>query len=311
MNFSIITPSFNQIDWLRLCVASVRDQVGRESQTERSVRIEHIIQDAGTPGIEDFAREIGADFHRSGQLVFPGENADLSESSHRIVIHSEADSGMYDAVNRGYARATGEVLAYLNCDEQYLTGTLAKVSEWLFANPAKSVLFGDALVVRSDGSYLCTRKVSRPGRLYTLVSQNLSIFTAATFIRKTVYDGGLRFDTRYKDVGDAVWALDVVRRNLQMGFFGSVLTAFTDTGDNMNMRPNAIREKEEMFLSAPLWARKFRHLFIGVHRFKRLLLGAYTRAPLDYSIFTMQSPGRRILFSVPRQTHKWRLSETG
>ena len=306
MKFSIITPSFNQLDWLRLCVASVRDQLADGQWGGGGVAIEHIIQDAGTPGIEEFAREVGADFHRKGQLVSRGKYTE--SSSYRITIYCESDTGMYDAVNRGYARATGEVLAYLNCDEQYLTGTLAKVSEWLFANPAKSVLFGDALVVRSDGSYLCTRKVSRPGRLYTLVSQNLSIFTAATFIRKTVYDGGLRFDTRYKDVGDAVWALDVVRRNLQMGFFGSVLTAFTDTGDNMNMRPNAIREKEEMFLSAPLWARKFRHLFIGVHRFKRLLLGAYTRAPLDYSIFTMQSPGRRILFSVPRQTHKWRLS---
>ena len=40
----------------------------------------------------------------------------------------EKDGGMYDAVNRGYRRAQGDILAYLNCDEQYLPGALKTVA---------------------------------------------------------------------------------------------------------------------------------------------------------------------------------------
>ena len=93
--FSIVTPSYNQLAWLRLCVASVRDQVEGVMSDELRVAsyevgntphasrhplpatghspplaVEHIIQDAGTPGIEEFAREIGADFYRDGELQF-------------------------------------------------------------------------------------------------------------------------------------------------------------------------------------------------------------------------------------------------
>ena len=63
MRFTIVTPSFNQLDWLELCVASVADQQGVAS-------IEHIVQDAGTPGIEEFARHLGADFYQEGKRVF-------------------------------------------------------------------------------------------------------------------------------------------------------------------------------------------------------------------------------------------------
>ena len=42
----------------------------------------------------------------------------------RVKAFSEKDAGMYDAVNRGLRRASGEILSYLNCDEQYLPGAL-------------------------------------------------------------------------------------------------------------------------------------------------------------------------------------------
>jgi len=42
----------------------------------------------------------------------------------RVTAFIEKDSGMYDASNRGLRRARGEILAYINCDEQYLPGAL-------------------------------------------------------------------------------------------------------------------------------------------------------------------------------------------
>src|SRR2546423_4436288 len=70
MFVSIVTPSFRQLEWLKLAAASVADQAG--------VNHEHIIQDAGScPEIEQWARTI------------PG-----------LTLYVEKDEGMYDAINR-------------------------------------------------------------------------------------------------------------------------------------------------------------------------------------------------------------------
>ena len=99
MKLSIITPSFRNSQWLKLCVASIADQQG--------VDAEHIVQDAGSD---------------DGTL-------DWLTHDPRVQAYVEKDKGMYDAINRGLRRACGEILAYLNCDEQYLPGTLKKVSD--------------------------------------------------------------------------------------------------------------------------------------------------------------------------------------
>src|SRR4051812_12173129 len=112
LQFSIVTPSFRNSEWLRLCIPSVADQ---------GVELEHIVQDAGSD---------------DGTL-------DWLPHDPRVKAYIEKDSGMYDAVNRGWKRANGEILAYINCDEQYLPGALQKVWDFFQANPAVEVLFGD------------------------------------------------------------------------------------------------------------------------------------------------------------------------
>ena len=51
MRFSIVTASYEQLDYLVCCIASVSDQEG--------ATVEHIVQDAGSPGIEEFAEKMG------------------------------------------------------------------------------------------------------------------------------------------------------------------------------------------------------------------------------------------------------------
>jgi hypothetical protein len=67
MRFTIVTPSFNQLDWLRLCVASVRDQVATKAETGnlkpetgegRPETGNGRVINAGSEGIEEFAREV-------------------------------------------------------------------------------------------------------------------------------------------------------------------------------------------------------------------------------------------------------------
>ena len=121
MQFSIITPSFRNSEWLKLCVASVADQ--------EDVTLEHIVQDSVS---------------NDGTL-------DWLPQDPRVAAYIEKDNGMYDAVNRGLRRAKGDILAYINCDEQYLPGALNAVRDFFQNHPGIDVVFADTVVIDSDG----------------------------------------------------------------------------------------------------------------------------------------------------------------
>jgi hypothetical protein len=175
----------------------VRDQV---AATQSLISVEHIVQDAGTPELEHHAIAWG--------LRKEAGEWRMSAPHYCLRIIQEADSGMYDAVNRGLGKASGEICAYLNCDEQYLSGALALIAAEFRDRPRCEVLFADAIVVGPDGSYICDRQVSVPSRWHTLVSGNLSIFTASTFSRRKVFlEREILFSSELIAVGDAEWAL--------------------------------------------------------------------------------------------------------
>jgi glycosyltransferase involved in cell wall biosynthesis len=325
MKFSIITPSHNQLDWLRLCIASVRDQILPPSTLDPRLStpsIEHIIQDAGTPGIEDLARELGAEFHRNGQPVFeadpsvtrPVESSGYSTgvchqsssigSAAALKIFSEPDAGMYDAVNRGLARATGDFCAYLNCDDQYLPGTLATVAEFFQKNPTTEMLFGDAIVVDPDGHYLCTRMVTLPGEWHTQV-HTLSIFTAATFFRRTlVTKNKIQFRPEWKIIGDAVWILDHLHARTRMALLRRAAATATETGDNLILSEKTRAESHRFHSQAPNLAKALTPALILHHRLKRLLRGSYRPPAEPYAIYTKTNPTHRTTFTPKSPTHR-------
>ena len=315
MRFTIVTPSYGQLDWLGLCIASVADQQGVGF-------IEHIVQDAGTPGIEEFARRLGADFYQDGKKVFSAQCASWSPrrpvssnlgsvdgqltQSYSLTICSEKDAGMYDAVNKGLRKATGEICAYLNCDEQYLPGALCWVSDFFAKSEKAEVLFGDVIVVSAQGDALCHRQVTMPNPWCVAVSKNLPVFTAATFFRRELVSKGYLFPEQWKDLGDAVWITTLINRGVHCRITRRFLSTFTDTGENMNMRPNALAEKERLKKSAPFIAKSFAVVLISLHRLRRLFEGAYCRKNLSYEIWCANETAHRKKFAVSAVGFSWR-----
>ena len=213
---------------------------------------------------------------------------------------------MYDAINRGLGKASGEICAYLNCDEQYLPGALSWVADFFARQPETGVLFGAAIVVRPDGSYVCDRRVMVPTPLHTMVSGNLSVFTSSTFFRRTaVVDRGLLFDPRWKVVGDAAWVLKLLGAGLRMAATKRRLSAFAETGGNLSADPKAAAEQAALAGTAPSWARRARPLVLALYRIRRLLAGAYSLEPHRYAIFTAESPEARKEFVVSRPGFRW------
>jgi glycosyltransferase involved in cell wall biosynthesis len=275
MRFSIITPSFRSSTWLKLCIASVADQ---------GVELEHIVQDS----------------------VSDDGTQDWLPTDKRVKAFIEKDQGMYDAINRGLRRATGDILAYLNCDEQYLPDTLARVREFFAAHPAVEVAFGNTVVVNPQGEYLCHRKASRPTRYHTMVSGTMGIMSCATFFRRCVVESrGLYFNTQLRDLGDTDWVLRLLAQKVPLGLLRQFTSVFTNTGKNMNLLPNALREKAEVYASAPAWARAAHPWIVLQFRLRRWLAGNYRQPPFTFAAYTQASPAQRVTVHVPHPSYKW------
>jgi glycosyltransferase involved in cell wall biosynthesis len=275
MRFSIITPSFRNSDWLKLCVASVADQ---------QVEHEHIIQDAGSD---------------DGTL-------DWLLSDARVKAFVEKDDGMYDGINRGLRRATGEILAYLNCDEQYLPGALTAVEELFQKNPEVEVVFADAVAVNPSGDYLWHRKALKP-LLWHTWTHPLSTLTCATFFRrKVVNDRQSFFDPRWRYVGDSAWVLRLIQQRVPMAVLRRFTSVFTHTGQNLSLEMKAQDEARAFFATAPRLPRILRPLVLGHHRTRRLLGGIYAQAPFEFQLYTRASSQQRVLRKVTQPTFRWR-----
>lgn len=275
MKFSIVTPSFRGSEWLKLCIASVADQ--------QDVEAEHIVQDAESD---------------DGTL-------DWLPQDRRVRAFIEKDGGMYDAVNRGFRRATGDVLAYLNCDEQYLPGALAAVAGYFDAHPEVDVALADFIVTDPAGEYVCSRYSLTP--IAASVWVRFNVPTCAMFLRRRVIaDHQLFFDTRWRAHGDLHWILEACRRGLRFGELRRFTSVFAETGSNLGLLAISLGEREERERMAPRWVPFAAPAFIFLHRARMFLRGAFSQPPFSYAAYTRQSPENRVTFDVRKPTGIWR-----
>ena len=274
MRFSIVTPSYRNSQWLKLCIASVADQSG--------VECEHIVQDScSDDGTQDWLPQ-----------------------DPRVKAFIEKDGGMYDAVNRGYRRATGDILAYLNCDEQYLPGALGAVRDFFEAHPQIEMALAGTIITDGEGNYLCHRHSLAPHPRH--IWFRFPVLTSSVFIRrKVIAERGIFFDTQWRDLGDFHWVLALMKNRVPMAVCDAFTSAFADTGENMNLKPNAMREKAATDAMTPRWVRALKPIWIGHHRLRRLDAGHFSLKPMSYEIYTRQSPERRVRFDVQKPTAVW------
>ena len=123
MLVSIVTPSFNQARFLEATMRSVLEQ--------DYPQIEYLVVDGGST---DGSVEI------------------IQKYAHRLAWWvSEPDRGQTDAINKGFARARGEVLAWLNSDDTYEPGAVRRAVEALQANPQAVMVYGGANYIDETG----------------------------------------------------------------------------------------------------------------------------------------------------------------
>ncbi|EDY21963.1 glycosyl transferase family 2 [Chthoniobacter flavus Ellin428] len=264
VKFSIVTPSFRQLSWLKRCARSVADQ---------GVDVEHIVQDAGTgPELEAWAGAHG------GMRLFV-----------------ESDNGMYQALNRGLARATGDICAWLNCDEQYLPGALARVERVFAENPGADLVAGDFLVLDPASQLLAFRKIT-PLRRTMILTDHLYAFTCAIFFRRHVFGEGMQFDESVKTIADGDWIARALARGHRFAYVREYLSAFTFTGDNQSAQQLARAETARAQQALPRWVRALGPALRGVRRMEKLFAGAYRSGPIEYQVYAAEDDKQRTHF---------------
>lgn len=155
---SIITPSFNQASFLERTILSVLNQ--------GYPNLQYIIIDGGS----------------SDDSV-----AIIIKYAHYLTYwHSKPDKGQSDAIAIGFARATGDILAWLNSDDIYLPDTLAKIGKYFSRRPDVDVVYGDYLNIDADDQVL-RESCAVPFNRWGLITNAFNLHQASVFWRRDFY----------------------------------------------------------------------------------------------------------------------------
>jgi len=162
-NFSLIsitTPSFNQAPYLEQTIRSVIDQP--------NVDVEYFVLDGGST---DGSVEI------------------IKKYADRIAYWvSEPDKGQTDAIVRGWKRATGDVLVWLNSDDYFMPNALQKVAEAFRSDPTLNAVIGSGAIVNEGGNVIGD-KYARQFNLETMLTTGGGVpHQPSTFVHRRVIE---------------------------------------------------------------------------------------------------------------------------
>lgn len=287
MIFSVVTPSYNSAAALRRCVGSVRGQ--------SHAGVEHIVMDGGsTDGTVAWLTQ--------WQETEPRGKQGAPEPVARSFRWASApDRGMYDAIGKGWAQARGDVLSWLNCDEQYLPGTLARVAQAFIDDPGTDVVFGDTLIVAPDGTPLASRR-EIPLRCGYVKNGFLYALSCATFFRRRLWtDGLLCLDSRYRYAADMELMLHLLSAKKKIRHIPACLALFGVDGGNLSATQaramagevEAIRHSYHA-LPGPL-----RPPYRALRCLERLIAGCYRTEAVSYAFAVDEAPHYRDIPPTP------------
>jgi len=205
MDFTIITPSLNYARYLGDCLESVASQSG--------ITLEHLVFDAGST---DGSFEIASRFPH-------------------ITWVQETDSGMSEAINKGFAKAKGDWVMWLNADDLILPDALAKILSDLKTTCA-DVVYGDMRFINKDGQTI-RRVNSAPWSMFAHVHHACYVQSTAAFYRnKTVIAEGHRLREDFRYVMDGEFYARLASAGKKFQHVSMEIASFRLHGENASQR---------------------------------------------------------------------------
>jgi glycosyltransferase involved in cell wall biosynthesis len=222
MHFTIITPSLNYGRFLGDCLASVAGQIEGTSDSEDSranspqslnVILEHLVIDGGST---DDSAEVAAQYPHAVWTQAP-------------------DKGMSDAINKGFDRAKGDWIMWLNADDRLKPGTLSKVLFELNRTDA-DLVYGDYDFINVSGKFIRRMKVPKWSAFINIYHHCYVPSTAAFIRRKSVIEEGHRLRADFKYVMDGEFYARLHSKGKRFAHIPIVVADFRLHGENASLR---------------------------------------------------------------------------
>lgn len=197
VRISIVTLSFNQKSYLREAMDSVLSQAYPDLQ--------YIIVD---PGSTDGSRELIESYgDRVNVKIF------------------EPDQGAADGLNKGFARATGEVYGFLNADDILYPDSLNQVARFFQANPECEMAMGNGYKIDGTGKKI-RHYVARDFSVYRFFYGGTQWLQQSTFFRASAFHRSPRFNIHNRTSWDGELFLNLANQGAKIGYIGADLGGF-------------------------------------------------------------------------------------
>lgn len=219
MDFTIITANLNHARFLADCLESVAGQTG--------VKVEHLVLDGGST---DDSAAVAARFPHATWL-------------------QEPDKGMSDAINKGFDRAQGEWVMWLNADDRLKPGVLAAIKQAVQQSTA-DIVYGDYDFIDEAGGFL--RTIRTPGwSPFVNVHHHCYIGSTACFFRRsTVLQPGHRLREDFHCVMDGEFYARLHAKGMNFQHLPVNVADFRLHGDNISQRYLGKSRDMEVILKA-------------------------------------------------------------
>jgi len=206
MDFTIVTASYNYGHYIGECLESVAGQEG--------VTLEHLVMDAGST---DETAEVVARFPHA-------------------TFFQEPDKGMSDGINKGFRRAKGRWVMWLNADDRLKPGALKAVREFAEGHPEADVIYGGWDFIDAEGGHL-RRMTLFPFHRLMLVHAGCYIGSTACFYRReTTIDAGELIDEDFGFCMDGEYYARLASRGRRFEYLPCVLADFRLHGESISQR---------------------------------------------------------------------------
>ncbi len=228
LSFSVVTPTLNQAAYISKTIQSVTDQ--------NYLAFEHVIIDGGSTD---------------------GTIAILKKYPH-LKWRSEKDRGRADALNKGFALAQGDVIAWINSDDHYLPETFARVARFFEQNPQAMAVVGRAKVIDGNGKFLFHQDHYPSDQLHfegvLRFWKNRSIPQPSLFFKRETLDSIGYFDSSIHDYPDYDLVLRMSRkfRIYSVPDFYACICIQADAGSVRDITEGVL-ERKLYAVSRPHW----------------------------------------------------------
>ena len=153
-------------------------------------------------------------------LIIDGASTDrtleIARQYPHATVFSEPDKGLYDAMNKGLQRATGDFLCFLNAgDKLHSKETLAHIASSVSDGSPIGVIYGDTHIVDTQGQFLRNRRLTPPEHLtWQSFKDGMLVCHQAFYINRQI---ALPYDTTYRFSADFDWCIRCMKEGKKRG----------------------------------------------------------------------------------------------